>query len=83
MAKIFSLTRNHLPIGTTDRDIVGLLESLIEKAERGELLGLACAWVEGNNNIGLRIADGSANAGLLAGSVSALNFEINYRWSGR
>lgn len=83
MARIFSLTKNHLPIGSTEKDVVSLLESLIEKAERGELLGLACAWVEGNNDVALRIADGSANAGLLAGAVSALNFEINYKWSGR
>lgn len=82
-ADVFSLTRNHLPTGTTDKAVINLLESLIDKAERGELLGVACAWVEGNNDIGLRIADGSANAGLLAASVGALNFEINYRWSGR
>lgn len=82
-AEIICPWRNHLPIGSSEKDVVDLLALLLNKAERGELLGLSCAWVEGNNNIGLRIADGSAHAGLLAGAVSALNFEINYRWSGR
>lgn len=82
-AEILCFGRNHLPIGKTDQDIADLLNTLIRKADSGELLGLCVAYVEGNNDIGLRIAHGSAQAGLLAGAVSALNFEINYRWSGR
>ena len=79
MGKIFSLTRNHLPTGATDPSVITLLESLISKAERGELLGMACAWVEGNHDCVHQIAVGSADAGKLVAGVSILNYDINRR----
>lgn len=82
-SQILPFNRVHLPIGDTSPDIIGVLESLIAKAARGELLGLVVGYVEGNNEVRTQIAAGSADAGLLVAAASSLNFEINARWSGR
>ena len=79
-ADIVSLTRNHLPIGVTDPAVIDLLVSLLGKAERGELLGLTCAWVEGNNDVVFQIKTGSADAAKLVAAVTGLFYEINRRW---
>lgn len=81
--EVIPMSRVHLPIGGTSPDIVNVLESLIVKAERGELLGLVVGYVEGNNEVRTQIASGSADAGLLVAAASSLCFEINARWSGR
>lgn len=78
---IVCLTNNHLPVGATDADVAQLLYDLIQKAQRGELLGIAVAYVEGNNQVDVRIASGSAHAGLLVSAVSALHYDINKRWN--
>lgn len=82
-ADIVALTPNHLPIGGTPQGVVNLLVDLVKKAERGELRGMAVAWVEGQNSIYTQIAEGCAGSSLLVASVSALFYEINQRWAGK
>lgn len=81
-AEIISLTPHHMAIGKTHESVIHLLNCLMKKAERGELLGLAVAAVEGQNDIVFQIAQGSAQSSLLVSGVAALNYEINRRWSG-
>ena len=80
-AKIIPLSRIHLPIGETDKAIVELLVELCNKSERGELIGLCCAWVEGNNEVTFQIKQGSAPAAPLIAGVTGLFYEINRRWA--
>lgn len=81
--KVIALTRSHLPTGDTPEAVVNLLTGLLDKAKRGELLGLTAAWVEGNNDVGFQIAHGAAPASVLVAAVSALDHEIKSRWAGK
>lgn len=78
---IICLTDQHLPVGATDAEVADLLMELIKKAQRAELLGIAVAYVEGNNKVSVRIASGAADAAMLVGAVGALDYEINKRWN--
>jgi len=79
--QIFYLTKNHPPTGDYSVDVVCMLENVLQKARRGEILGIALAFVEGNNNVRIGIADGCAHSALLVAAVGALNFEIHSKWS--
>lgn len=80
---IVCLTRSHLPVGAVDDSVADILIELTDKAKRGELLGLAVAYVSGNNDVYLPIAMGSAPVSSMVGAVGALNYEINRRWAGK
>lgn len=79
--KIVSLTKNHISLGETPDDVKQFLYLLVEKAERGELQGLAIAWVEGLNNVHIKISEGCAGSYCLVAGVSGLNYEINRLWA--
>lgn len=79
-AQIVCLTENHLPIGHTPEVVVNLLAKLLNKAETGELRGIAVSWIEGNGDVCNQIAEGSAGSALLVAAVTALFYEINSRW---
>lgn len=79
--KIIPLTRQHLPIGETPKGVVNVLKSLADKAQNGQLRGMAVAWVEGERSISVQISEGCAGSALLVAAVSALHYEINKRWA--
>ena len=83
MSNVVPLTGHHMSIGDTPDSVKIMLLSLVEKANRGELLGLAAAWVEGGNDVGFQIAQGAASSPHLVAAVSTLQYEINRRWSGK
>lgn len=79
--KVIAITKTHLPIGGTPIVVVDLLEQLIQKAERGELRGMAVAWVEGNGDVVHQIAEGCAGNSSLVAAVTALFWYINKQWA--
>lgn len=82
-AKIIALTGNHLPTGDTPEAVVSLLKSLVDKASRGEITGMAVSWIEAQNDVCYQIAQGSSSTSTLVSAVTALFMEINLRWAGK
>lgn len=80
---IVPLTNAHLPIGQPDQNIISLLRSLLLKAGRGDVTGIAVSWVEGQENeTNYHIESGCARGALLVASVSGMFYEVNRRWRG-
>lgn len=80
---IIALTSAHLPTGNLDHDMISFLRSLLVKAERGDITGMAVAWVEGQDNTtSYQIESGCARGELLVASVTGMFWEVNRRWRG-
>lgn len=80
MAEIIPLTGAHLGIGEADEEIVSLLRDLLAKAERGDVIGMGCYWIEGQNDIVFSVMSGHARAALMVAAASGLNEETLKRW---
>lgn len=79
--KIICLTRNHPPIGQPDPDVMEALTDISLKASRGEISGIAFAWVEKQGDCVHQVCSGSADSSTLVAAVSALSYNINKRWA--
>lgn len=62
MGDIHFLTEAHLGTSNQQNDIVELLEDLLVRAKKGEIIGLSVAFVMGNNTPVTNIASGCASA---------------------
>ena len=81
-AEIIELTGAHLPTGDTPQSVISLLNTLNIKAERGELIGLAVAYVEPQNHVFTHICNGSATWNMIVSAVGALFYDVHRKWAG-
>ena len=82
-AKVIALTGCHLSTGDTPQSVKQLLADLTQRAENGEILGIAAAWSEGQNDIYSSTAMGSARYSDLVAGVSGLLHDLNARWGNK
>ena len=82
-AKVISLTGHHLSTGDTPESVKNLLATLVQKSEKGEILGMAVSWTEGQNDIFSSTAFGSARYGDLVAGVSGLLHDLNAKWGNK
>ena len=80
-AKIFSLTTNHPPTGYTPKSVIELIQDLNLRAERGELTGIAVAYVQSSGRVAVQMEQGSSSSSQLVSAVTALFWDINKKWS--
>jgi hypothetical protein len=80
MAEIHALTAAHLGIGEPVKEIVALLKSTLEAAERGEIIGIAIAKVDGGNSTSNTYESGHADGALLMMAVHSLHYRITKTW---
>lgn len=76
MGDIHFLTDAHLGVGEPQKDVVILLEKLLEEAKRGEIIGLCISSVRGNNDRITDVAKGCASADNMFLSVISLENRI-------
>lgn len=71
-----------VPLGATysiaepNADIVEMLESLLEKARRGEVIGVAVAWVDGAHGQFTGWRTGSTQNGAMIAATSMLAYRV-------
>lgn len=80
MADVIPLTAVHLGINEADEEIVSLLRGLLAKAEQGDVIGMGCYWIEGQNDIVYSVASGHARGALMVAAAMGLNQETSNRW---
>ena len=56
--------------------VVALLADLLKRAKRGEVAGIACAWVTSEEACEAHWATGSASANMMVSATSQLNFAV-------
>jgi hypothetical protein len=66
--------------GNPEPDVIELLEFYLKKAKRGEISGLAIAYVDGGQSIGSAFASGCADKNLLMASTHGLHTRITNIW---
>lgn len=64
------------PVAETPKDVIELLETTLERAKRGEISGLALAYVEGNLSCTTDWASGLAAGNLLVSVVTNLFWRV-------
>ncbi len=76
-AEISPLFGGALPdTGTPSEDVIAELRGLLERAERGEILGFGYFTVAGNRNVGTGWASGGAERHLMVTDVAQLNHRV-------
>ena len=80
MAEFFPLSEAHLSTNEPCRDVIDLLERLLEEARAGEIIGLSVAYVEGNNLHTSAFASGYASSDVMMLAVHHLHTRITAGW---
>jgi hypothetical protein len=78
-ANVVALTQ-FVHLDETSPEIIARLEELLEKAKRGEVKGIALAWVSPGSRVSIVINQGSAAACEIVAATSRLNWVANKWW---
>lgn len=78
-AKVIAINK-YVHLGETDPDVLKAIEDLLEQAKKGEVRGIILGWMNGHDEISVRIAQGSAPAVHLVGCASRLAWVTNRWW---
>jgi hypothetical protein len=79
-AEFHSILNAHISTGEPCADVVEMLKKLLAEAKRGEVIGLAVAWVHGNNDVSAKWASGCADGNLLMAAVHSLHTRVSKVW---
>lgn len=74
-AKIVALTKAYLS-NEPQAEVVTLLHEMWERAKRGEISGIAMAWVEGDNSVCTNWESGRAGSSDLVSAVCRLQHRV-------
>lgn len=80
MAEFHSITNAHLGTGEPCKDVIELLEKLLEEAKRGEITGIATALVFANNNVGHNWSSGCASGDAMMLATHSLHTDMTHVW---
>ena len=75
--KIVSLMTGGVGEGA-EADVVNRLKSLLEQAEKGEIVGLTAAWVDGGGNTWIAVSPGRAKSPLMMAAVADLFHAVSH-----
>lgn len=68
------------PFPKVEKGVVVLLETLLKRAKKGEIVGIAAAWSEGGARIDNDWVGGRAGQQSMVSAVTALNYQFIRDW---
>lgn len=75
MGEVVPLGEAHAT-GAPVPEVVEMLEDLVAKARRGEIIGIACAWVDGGHGQFTGWRSGSTQTGAMIATTAMLAYRV-------
>lgn len=75
-AKLYALTNARIADGLPRSDVIDLIADLLKRAKRGEIIGVAVGYVEGNDSTFTDWAAGTASQAAMVTAVTCLQFKL-------